>query len=441
MGSLRVPTLFALAATVLPAYANAAGSEGFIEGSSATLSMRTLYFNSDYRDGSQMPSKTEETAQGFLLRYQSGFTPGPVGFGLDAQGLLGVTLDSGRGRHQGGSMIPSDGDRAVQSWSSIGPTAKMRFAKSEIRYGTLMPKLPVILYNDGRVLPQTFEGVQFTSKDLDDLTFTGGLITKARGRYSTDRTGLSVSGSNQETNRLYFAGFDYNLTERLQAQYYFARLEDFYDQNFLGLNHTYPVSKNSSFVTDLRYFNSSSSGANSTHDGRAKGYRISGYTKDNSGEIDNDTWVAMVTYNIGGHAFTLGHQSVSDGSAFAVQNQGGLVDKGAGGSLTYLPTDRMITGFSRAGEQTDFAQYVYNFAAIGIPGLKTTLAYLKGTGIKVQNGSDQSEWERDLTIDYVIQSGSLKGLGITLRNATLNTEAGRDIDQNRVILNYSLPLF
>lgn len=441
MNKITLSTLIALATVAAQSQAANKPAEGFVEGSTAALSMRTLYFNSDYRDGSQSPSKTEEAAQGFILRYQSGFTQGPVGFGLDALGMMGVTLDSGRGRHQGGTMIPSDGDQAVDSWSTLNPTAKLRFAKTEVRYGTLMPKLPVINYNDSRVLPQSFEGIQLTSEDIDKLTLTGGMIDKARGRYSTDRTGLSVAGSNQESDQLYFAGFDYNVTKNLKAQYYFARLEDYYDQNFLGLMHTLPFSSNSSLVTDLRYFNSKSSGANSSTAGRAEGYRIAGYTSDNNGEIDNDTWVAMFTYNLGGHAFTLGHQSVSAGSQFANQNQGGLVDKDAGGSSPYLPTVRMISSFYRAGEDTNLAQYVYNFSAVGIPGLKATVAYLKGTGIKVRNSSDQSEWERDLTIDYVIQSGTFKGLGVTLRNGVFRTEAGRDIDQNRLILNYTLPLF
>ena len=33
--------------------------------------------------------------QGFILNYQSGFTQGTVGFGVDALGLLGVRLDGG----------------------------------------------------------------------------------------------------------------------------------------------------------------------------------------------------------------------------------------------------------------------------------------------------------------------------------------------------------
>ena len=53
-------------------------------------------------------------ASGSLLDVKSGYTDGTVGFGVDASGLLGVALDTGKGRHVGSSMIPSDSDnRAV----------------------------------------------------------------------------------------------------------------------------------------------------------------------------------------------------------------------------------------------------------------------------------------------------------------------------------------
>lgn len=94
--------------------------------SHAQLSMRNFYFNSDNREGAAAPSKTEEWAQGFLLDLRSGFTEGVVWFGVDATAMLGLTLDSGRGRHLGGSMIPSDGDGAADHWSSAGLTAKMK---------------------------------------------------------------------------------------------------------------------------------------------------------------------------------------------------------------------------------------------------------------------------------------------------------------------------
>jgi hypothetical protein len=435
-----IPTVILLAAGSMGAEAADSGAHGFLEDSKATLSMRTLYFNSDNRDGAAEPSKTEETAQGFVLRYESGFTQGTIGFGLDAQALLGVTLDSGTGRHVGSGMIPSDGDDAADSWSSFGPTAKMRVAKTELRYGTLLPKLPILISNDARVLPQSFTGTQVTSKDIDGLTLTGGVLEQAVGRASTDRTGLSVAGATRDSNKFYFAGGDYELTKTLKAQYYFAQLEDFYNQNFVGLTHLLPIDSASSITTDLRYFRTTSSGANSSAAGRAQGYRASGYTEDNNGEIDNSTWAAMITYANGGHAVTLGHQRVGDGSNFVQPNQGSLPDKGAGGGSVYLPTDRMIQSFTRAGEQTSFGQYTYDFAPLGVPGLKASIVYLKGTGIKVQNGGDQSEWERDMTLDYVIQSGTFKNVGFSLRNGQSNTDAGRDVDQSRFIINYSLPV-
>lgn len=440
MFNRAIPTAILLASGSICAQAADAGAHGFLEDSKATLSMRTLYFNSDNRDGTAAPSKTEETAQGFVLRYESGFTQGTVGFGLDAQALLGITLDSGAGRHVGSGMIPSDGDGAAESWSSFGPTAKMRIAKTELRYGTLLPKLPILLANDARVLPQSFTGTQVTSRDIDGLTLTGGLLEQAVGRASTDRTGLSVAGSTQDSNKFYFAGGDYEVSKTLKAQYYFAQLEDFYNQNFFGLTHVLPMEGASSLTTDLRYFRTTSTGANSSAAGRAQGYRVSGYTDGNNGEIDNNTWSAMVTYANGGHAVTFGHQRVSDGSNFVQPNQGSLVDKGAGGGSVYLPTDRMIQNFARAGEQTTFGQYSYDFAPLGIPGLKATVVYLKGTGIKAQNASDQSEWERDMTLDYVIQSGTFKNVGFSLRNGQSNTDAGRDVDQSRFIINYTLSL-
>ncbi|MBD9504916.1 outer membrane porin, OprD family, partial [Pseudomonas sp. PDM17] len=66
----------------------APASADFLEDSSARLESRTFYFNRDFRDGSssnpQGASKREETAQGFILNLQSGYTEGTVGFGVDA---------------------------------------------------------------------------------------------------------------------------------------------------------------------------------------------------------------------------------------------------------------------------------------------------------------------------------------------------------------------
>ncbi|WP_367371468.1 OprD family porin [Pseudomonas lini] len=410
----------------------------FLSDSKATLGMRSFYFNNDNRDGTAAPSKTEEWAQGFMLDFKSGYTDGAVGFGVDTLGLLGITLDTGKGRHVGSSMIPSDSDnRAVDEWSRLGLTGKVKMSKTELRYGTLIPKLPILVANDGRVLPQTFEGGQITSSEFKDLTLTGGRIEHATGRGSTDQTGLAAMGGTRESNQFDFAGGDWKVTKDLTAQYYYAHLENYYSQQFFGLIHTLAFSDNQSLKTDLRYFKTDSSGENSSG---TSGYRVSGYTKNGDGVIDNRLWSAALIYTLGGHAITAGYQSVSDGSSFTQVNQGSLVDKGAGGSSLYLYTDRLIQSFTRAGERASFGQYAYDFAALGVPGLKASVMYVSGDNIKTRSGDNQKEWERDIFLDYVLQSGALKGVGFGWRNGKSNSEAARDQDQNRVFVSYSIPL-
>src|SRR5690606_6797506 len=111
----------------------------FIEDTKASLELRNFYFNRDYRGDPTLASgvadtgqnKQEEWAQGFLLRVESGFTEGTVGFGVDALGLLGVKLDSGGGRYGNGSqLLPGDGDNAADDFSELGLTAKARISKS-----------------------------------------------------------------------------------------------------------------------------------------------------------------------------------------------------------------------------------------------------------------------------------------------------------------------
>ena len=72
--------------------------------SNAGLEARNFYFNRDFRQDSASQSKQEEWAQGFLLRYESGFTEGAVGVGVDAIGMLGLKLDSSADRSGSGLL-------------------------------------------------------------------------------------------------------------------------------------------------------------------------------------------------------------------------------------------------------------------------------------------------------------------------------------------------
>ncbi|MHC8307912.1 OprD family porin [Pseudomonas sp. PB3P13] len=422
--------------------AQQAGAAGFIEDSKASVSSRTMYFNADNRDGG---ADQRETAQGFKFDFISGFTQGVVGFGFDAQALVGIYLGGDNKHTYPSSFFPSEsGNSAADSWSRVNGNVKARFSKTEAHYGgALQPNMPILVANDSRLLPQTFEGGTITSKEIDNVTFNVGQLEHASGRASSNSTGLSVAGATQESNQFRYAGADWKVTKELTLQAYHSNLENFYKQTFLGLTHVYPISANQSFKTDLRYFDSSSDGKN----GEA-GYAFNnngGYAK-KAGEVDNKTWSAIFTYTLGGSAFLLGHQQVGDDGGFVYLNQGSVTNDGgrseeAGGASFYLFTDAMINGFVRAGENTTFGQYTYDFAALGVPGLKASAAYLRGDDIKSRTvgGPDATEWERDLRVDYVIQTGALKGFGTTVRHGTYRGDAVgiSDADQTRLIFNYT----
>ena len=434
-------------AVTLAALANQATAAGFIEDSKATLGLRNFYFDRDDKNTANSNNEASEWGQGFIFNYQSGYTEGTVGFGLDAIGLVGIKLDSGgnsstpRSRAPG-ALFPLESDgSAVDNYGKAGVTAKARLSKTELRIGTLQPKLPVINFNDGRLLPQTFEGAQVTSAEIDGLTLTAGQLESTKTRSSTDDIALRIGGAASfqgkaaDSNEFIYAGGDYKITKDLTAQYYYGNLEDFYKQHFLGLTHnlTLPVG---ALKTDLRYFNSGSDGKNGSLAGRTEGYKSSGFWRagdSKNGEVDNNTWSALFTYSLSGHALSAGYQQVSGNSAFPFVSQGD-------GATAYLITDRQIGKFASAGERTWLAEYGYDFASAGIPGLKATVTYLSGSNIDAAD-SDRKEWERDFRVDYTLQEGALKGLGLSWRNATFrgNTSAA-DQDENRLIVSYSLPL-
>lgn len=421
-------------AVTLPGVASA--NDGFIEGSKANLGLRNFYINQDNRSGAAAPSKGEEWGQGFLLNFQSGFSQGPIGLGLDALGQFGVRLDSGgrtdkagRSRNPGVVFPLEDDNSAVSNFGRFDLIAKAKVAQTELRYGATIPKLPVLTQNDGRLLPQTFRGAQLTSTDISDLTLHLGQIDKASGRASSDFEELTIAGGSNRVDQFRYAGGDYKLTDNLVTSYFFAELDDYYRQHYVGAVHNTALG-NGKLNTDLRFFDSNAYGANKN---QQAGFAASGFQND--GKVDNTAASALFTFSQSGHAAGLGYQHLSGKSNFPFVNNGD-------GATAYLITDSQIGKFQRAGQRTWLARYGYDFAQAGVPGLKTTLTYLRGTDVDAATPGKDKEWERDVRVDYTLQEGPLKNLGFSLRNASLRSSVAnqRDIDETRFIVSYNIVL-
>ena len=432
-------------------------SAEFLKDSKATLTLRNYYLNQDTRNADA--PRLDEWGQGFLLDFKSGYTEGAVGFGLDVLGTYAIRLDGGGRAGKTGidrapgsaGMFPLESNgKSKSDFGRVGVTGKMRYSKTELHVGTLQPRLPVVTYNDGRLLPQTYEGYQVTSREIKDLTFVAGKLEHSTERNSSNSDSLSIQGSNnrktgQFSNQFLYGGFDYKLNRDLVVSYYFGKLQDFYKQHFVGLVHNLALPVGS-LKTDLRYYDSSSTGANASASGRAAGYRAQGWWSGNDSdryEVDNKLWSALFTYSLAGHAIKAGYQKVTGHSDFPSL----APDSGTGRSL-YLITNTNIQAakFASAGEQTWVVGYAYDFGQIGIPGLSFSTTYYSGSDIDdTVDGrrGNSEEWARDITLGYKVQSGPLKGLGVDWRNGSWrgNDSGTVDRDENRIMLSYSLALF
>ena len=237
----------------------------------------------------------------------------------------------------------------------------------------------MIKANDGRLLPQTFEGAQLTVREFDDLTLLAGRLRQAKGRAQSHRDDLSINGANsprkpgnavsaapaRHSDAFDFLGLDYQVNEQPQVQYYLGQLEDFYRQHFVGLNHEQALPLGT-LKTDLRHFDTRATGRNASRRPRRLHRRRllrprHGESGAHRGKVDNRAWSALFSWSLGAHTLGAGYQRLSGDSHFIQPNQGN-------GSDVYLITDRQLNSFARAGERTWLAQYGLDFGAWGCRG-------------------------------------------------------------------------
>ncbi|MCQ4256006.1 OprD family porin [Stutzerimonas stutzeri] len=394
-------------------------SAAFVEDSKASIDLRNFYMNRDFRSGTGQ-SKAEEWAQGFMLKMESGYTEGPIGFGVDAIGLLGVKLDSSPDRVGAGLLPRSASGEPADDYGTAGLTAKAKLSATTLHVGTLQPVIPVLMRNDSRLLPNIYRGAWLQSKDVAGLTLDLGMLDRTSYRDSSNYEEMTVFngglrnitfGSNTTSDEFRFAGGRYDWSPQLATSYYYGGLDGIYDQHNLSLVHVLPIGESQSFKTDLRYVRS---------------------TNDGGSNVDNDAFGALFTYKYGAYAFTGGYQHMSGDTGFA------YVAGGDNALINLL----QINDFGNQDERSWQVRYDYDFAAMGIPGLSLMTRYVSGDNVDRGAGASEGKtWERNTDIAYVIQSGPLKNLGFKLRNATTRSNFQSDLDENRFIVSYSLPLW
>lgn len=386
-----------------------AGGEGFVEGAKATLSNRTMYFNRDFRETGAAQSKAEESATGFLLNFQSGFTEGPIGLGADVIAMAGFKLDSGGGTNGTGLLPIKPNGKAPAEYSEIRGAAKLSIVDDTIlRYGTHLTQNPVISYDDTRLLPNHYFGYSITNQSIDGLFVEAGRMTD-RGEMdsSSQSKGAFVPGSDW---RVDYLGGTYAFAENLSASLYTSKAEDLWKRHFAGVTHKADLNGDLSLTTDLSFYKTSD---------------------DSNGlELGNKAGSLAFTLGAGFHDFTVAYQRMSGDNGFVYADR-----------AIYLSNSVQVEDFNLQDERSWQARYDYDFAGAGIPGLTFMTRYVRGSNIADTASSRSTRWERDTDIGYQFQSGFLQGVDFVWRNATVRQGEGLftdgDIDENRVIASYT----
>lgn len=391
-------------------------SADFIADSKASVELRNFYFNRDFRNGPPTAQRdsAKEWAQGAMLRFESGYTAGTVGLGIDAVGMLGLKLDGGDGSG-GTGLLPADlssknGRGSQDEYSKLELTAKAKVSETALKVGSLAFRTPVVSSNDTRLLPSTFDGALLTSKDIDQLVLQGGKLEQIKFNSSSnyqDFTGNRIGGVSDDFR---FAGGTYSFNKALSTSLFYGNLENVYRQFFGGVVYEIPLAAQQSLKFDLRY-------SKSTDDGNFR-------------PLDNRAANGLVAYTLGANVFTAAYQRMSGDDPFPY----------IANSDPYLVNFVQINDFANTQERSWQLRYDYNFAALGIPGLTFMSRYVQGDNALVGGSNTGKEWERDTDIGYVVQSGSLKNLGVKLRNATVRSNFSNDLDETRLIVSYTLAL-
>ena len=329
-------------AMAAPFVSDQAEAKGFVEDSTLNLLVRNYYFNRDNKDGG---SDVKDWTQGLWGTYNSGYTQGTVGVGVDAFGYLAIKLDGGDGTSGSGNMSRSDtvnanGGRDVNdSQGKAGAAVKFRVSKTELKVGDMSPSTaPVFAVGGSRILPQVASGFQLQSSEVKDLDLEAGHFYSGSSQDKNARDGgLYATYAGVEANTIDYFGGKYGITDNLSASLYGAKLEDIWNQYYANVNLTTPFGGDTSLNTDFNIYRT-------TDTGDAK-----------AGDISNTAFsLATALSFLKAHTITLAFQKVNGDTPF---DYIGIGKNNRGGDSIFLANSIQYSDFNAPGEKSAQIRY------------------------------------------------------------------------------------
>lgn len=371
----------------------------FIADSKAELTLRNFYFDRDYKQDPYPYTAARDWAQGVIFKGQSGYTDGPVGFGVDVLAMAGFNLMGNRADDYARSgLLPVNSDNSRDDYyGKVGITGKAKYRNNELFVGDLVPLLPTIFSSPARLFPQTYRGVRFLSTEIPKFQLEGFYVDEVRQRDSIRFTDVGTDNINRRFDRaattdyFYTLGGAYQVNDAYRVRAYQAELHNIYQQQFLGFNGKQPLNQQLNFLSDVRFFNSEDTGTKKI------------------GEVDNRHLSGLFGLNYQNHTISLGY----------MQSFGATGLPFLSGTESPVVLDFMSSDYSNKDEKVYSVRYEYDFknvnvGDISLNGLRFMTRYAKGEDINLLNYGDQRFKEESMEVElgYRIPEGKFKGLGL-----------------------------
>ncbi len=407
--------MFAAIATLGTTAANA----DFIDDSNVQLKFKNFYLDRQYQDDASSRN-WGSWSQGVTLDAKSGYHDIGAGIKVGADVLVQHAVKL-KGRDKNPDwVLPHDGKQSKDHFGKVGATLKAKVSETELKVGELLPVSPVLVFDPSRQLLTTYSGAWLESKELKDTKLTLAYIDRINNRYDNQFRDLTKFNPPQfdngaEADGMWIAGIDHQLTKELGASYWYADVQDIYQQHYLGVSYKIGLGEKTKLDSHVRYFNNSESGD--------KLY----------GEIDNQALSVAAKINHGTHTVGVGYQQMFGDSAFPTL--GGWVPQ------PYLANWGVAT-FTAPEEKSWHVSYGYDFSEVGLKGLNATAIYFKGydqQGTGAYQGQNFNTDEVNAIVNYTVPEGKLKGLGVQGMYIDVNfaNPAKPDLQEYRVATTYT----
>ncbi|MGY2259115.1 OprD family porin [Pseudomonas sp. SDO55104_S430] len=405
-----------------------AEATGFLEGQSISGTTRNWYANEQLKRGGTFSYKKDGVStptdrrinwvQGTIVKYNSGFTEGTVGFSTEVAAYNAIALDQDRkdlASNNGGApgtrpgagnnrTLTKEGGDAVGQWSKLGlANVKARISNTTLTAGRMNFSSPMVDVIGNRALPSSFEGVAIHSEELNNLQFDLATFDRNSPRTEESQRKFRTEYANGivETDHVYTGGITYTPFASLTTSLWATQAEDIWNQYYFGATHVLGDSQVLSLTTGLNYYKTQDEG------------------KKLIGDIDNDTYSLSLGLTHQAHSLTFSYQEVNGNEYFDYLHETNGI---------YL-ANSLLSDFNGPNEKSFQIAYGLNMAEYGVPGLKFNIYQARGWGIDgthytgnggvagkgydgIQSMDGETHYEYGIGTSYAVQSGPLKATTI-----------------------------